>query len=95
MSVSERIAQLLEKELTPIFLEVTDFSDSHKGHAGYREGGESHFKVTIVSSIFSGKSRIERHKIVYTALEKELKQQIHALTLNTLSPEEAEKKRNF
>lgn len=95
MSVSERITSLLEKELTPVFLEVTDFSESHKGHAGYREGGESHFKVTIVSSIFSGKSRIERHKMVYGLLEKELKQQIHALTLTMLSPEEAEKKRNF
>lgn len=95
MSVSERITSLLERELTPVFLEVTDFSETHKGHAGYREGGESHFKVTIVSSIFSGKSRIERHKMVYGLLEKELKQQIHALTLTTLTPEEAEKKRNF
>jgi BolA protein len=95
MSLREVIISILTKELTPIYLEVTDFSQRHKGHAGYRDGGETHFDVVVVSDIFSGKSRIERQKLVYKILEEEMKSKIHALTLKTLTPDEADKKRNF
>ena len=95
MSLREVIISILTKELTPIYLEVTDFSERHKGHAGYRDGGETHFDVVVVSDIFSGKSRIERQKLVYKILEEEMKSKIHALTLKTLTPDEADKKRNF
>jgi BolA protein len=95
MSLREVIISILTKELTPIYLEVTDFSEQHKGHSGYREGGETHFDVVIVSDIFSGKSRVERQKIVYNILEEEMKSKIHALTLKTLTADEADKKRNF
>jgi BolA protein len=95
MSLREVIISILTKELTPIYLEVTDFSERHKGHSGYREGGETHFDVVIVSNVFSGKSRIERQKIVYKILEEEMKSKIHALTLKTLTADEADKKRNF
>jgi BolA protein len=95
MSLREVIISILTKELTPIYLEVTDFSERHKGHAGYREGGETHFDVVVVSDMFSGKSRIERQKLVYKILEEEMKSKIHALTLKTLTPDEADKKRNF
>ena len=95
MSLREVIISILTKELTPIYLEVTDFSERHKGHSGYREGGETHFDVVIVSNAFSGKSRIERQKIVYKILEEEMKSKIHALTLKTLTADEADKKRNF
>ena len=95
MSLREVIISILTKELTPIYLEVTDFSERHKGHSGYREGGETHFDVVIVSNAFSGKSRIERQKIVYKILEEEMRSKIHALTLKTLTADEADKKRNF
>jgi len=95
MSLRERIISILTKELTPIYLNVTDFSEKHRGHAGYGEKGESHFDVVIVSDVFSGKSRIDRQKLVYAALESELKSQIHALTLKTLTGEEADKRKGF
>jgi BolA protein len=95
MSLREVITSILTKELTPIYIQVTDFSESHRGHAGYGEKGESHFDVVIVSDIFSGKSRIDRQKMIYKLLENEMKTKIHALTLKTLTVDEADKKRNF
>ena len=95
MSVRDRITSILSKELTPIYLDVTDFSETHRGHAGYKEGGETHFSITIVSDRFSEKSKVERHKMVYALLQKEMSTQIHALTLKTLTADEADKKRNF
>lgn len=95
MSLRERITSILSKELTPIYIEVTDFSETHRGHAGYKEGGETHFNVIVVSDHFSGKSMIERHKIIYRFLETELATRIHALTLKTLTVEEAERRKMF
>ncbi len=95
MSLRERIISILTKELTPIYLNVTDFSESHRGHAGYGENGESHFDVIVVSDIFSGKSRVDRQKLVYGYLVEEMKSKIHALTLKTLTPDEAEKRQKF
>lgn len=95
MSLRERITSILTKELTPIYLDVTDFSERHRGHAGYGEKGESHFDVVIVSDIFSGKSRVDRQRVIYDVLAEELKSQIHALTLKTLTVEEAEKRKLF
>ena len=95
MSMQERITSILTKELTPIYIKVTDFSEKHRGHAGYGEKGESHFDVVIVSDVFVGKSRVERQKLVYALLEEELKTQIHALTLKTLTTEEADKRHKF
>lgn len=95
MSLRDRITSILGKELTPIYLDVTDFSESHRGHTGYREGGESHFSVVIVADAFSGKSVIDRHKMIYALLEQELRTHIHALTLKTLTADEAEKRNMF
>lgn len=95
MSLREVITSILTKELTPIYIKVTDFSESHRGHAGYGEKGESHFDVLIVSDEFSGKSKIDRQRMVYKILEQEMKSQIHALTLKTLTAEEAEKRQNL
>ncbi len=95
MSVQERITSILTKALTPIYLKVTDFSEKHRGHAGYGENGESHFDVVIVSDVFSGKSRVDRQKLIYGLLEEEMKLQIHALTLKTLTAAEADKRINF
>ncbi|EAP76691.1 BolA protein, truncation [Roseovarius nubinhibens ISM] len=62
-------------------LEVIDESESHRGHAGYQEGGESHFRVRLRSPDFDGLSRIARHRAVHGALGKDLLGRIHALAL--------------
>jgi BolA protein len=62
-------------------LEVVDESERHRGHAGYQEGGESHFQVTIESEKFKGLSRIARHRAVHEALGRDLVSEIHALRL--------------
>ena len=88
MSVTEEIRARLEAGLEPQHLEIVDESERHRGHAGYREGGESHFRVSIVSAAFSGKSRIDRHRAVHAALGPELVGRIHALALSLRAPEE-------
>ena len=62
MSLRERITSILSKSLTPIYLDITNFSEQHRHHDGYRAGGESHFNVVIVSDAFEGKSRLERQR---------------------------------
>jgi BolA protein len=69
-------------------LAIIDESHLHAGHAGARPGGESHFRVEIVSAAFEGKSRLERQRMVYAALADELRHDIHALALRTLTPDE-------
>lgn len=79
----------LKEIFSPTYLQVVDESHLHIGHANYKPGGESHFSVTIVSSAFCGLSRLQRHQKVYACLKEELKNGVHALSLKTLSPEEA------
>ena len=66
--------------LAPLRLEVIDESESHRGHAGFREGGESHFRVRIASPAFAGLSRIEQHRLVHRSLG-DIVPRIHALAL--------------
>ncbi|ESQ80663.1 BolA family transcriptional regulator [Asticcacaulis sp. YBE204] len=88
---SDRMAVKLTEALSPVRLEIQDDSDKHKGHSGAREGGESHFSVTVVSHAFEGLSRVARQRLVNAALREELIEQIHALSMTTLTPAEAEK----
>jgi len=88
MRVASAIEKKLADEFKPLRLEVIDESARHKGHAGARPEEESHFSVEIVSAAFAGKSRIERQRMTYGALAKELTSDIHALSLKTLTPEE-------
>lgn len=81
MGVAEEIRQRLEQAFAPDRLEVTDESERHRGHAGWREGGETHFRVAIAAPSFAGLSRIERHRAVHRALGPELVARIHALAL--------------
>jgi BolA protein len=84
-----RVAQLrsvIERELTPLTLEIVDDSAAHAGHAGAREGG--HFRVTLVASAFSGRSQLERHRLVYAAVAPLMGQGVHALSIIARSPEE-------
>ncbi|TBR28441.1 MAG: BolA family transcriptional regulator [Reyranella sp.] len=69
-------------------LAIEDESSKHHGHAGWREGGETHFRVEIVSQAFDGKTRVARQRLVYAALKEELDAGLHALAMETLTPAE-------
>lgn len=84
---TEVIKQLLTNAFKPNLLEILDNSSAHSGHAGARSGG-GHYHVTIVSDAFEGKSLVQRHQLIYNALGDIMKQQIHALGINALSPSE-------
>ena len=88
MSMADTIQRKLADAFAPLELEVVDDSARHKGHAGHRPGGETHFSVRIVSPAFEGVSRVERQRRVYAVLADELKSQVHALALTTLAPGE-------
>ena len=88
-SMAERITSKLESELAPEHLRVIDESHQHQGHGGWREGGETHFRVELVSSAFAGKSRLERHRLVNAALAQELADRVHALAIVAKAPGEA------
>ena len=85
MSTQEKIATILRHTLAATAVEVEDESALHVGHPGAASGG-GHYRVTVVSPVFEGKSRVERHRLVYAALAEEMQQAIHALTLTTLTP---------
>jgi BolA protein len=82
MSVSGEIRSRLEAAFAPERLEVLDESERHRGHAGYREGGESHFRVTMRAPALAAMTRIERHRAVHAALGRDLTGRIHALALD-------------
>ncbi len=88
MTVAETIRTKLEAAFAPESLDIRDESGMHAGHAGARPGGETHFRVSIVSKAFEGKSRVERHRQVHEALDAELKGRVHALALTLLTPDE-------
>ena len=78
----------LRAALAPDRLEIVDESSRHAGHAGWREGGETHFRVEIVSAAFAGQSRVARQRQVYALLRDEFAGGLHALALTTLTPDE-------
>lgn len=84
---AERIKQLLTDALHPESIEVADDSQQHAGHGGYDAEG-SHFSVTIVSSRFANEDKLSRHRMVYAALGDMMHQEIHALSISALSPDE-------
>jgi len=86
MSKADEIRAKLEAALTPSALDVVDDSESHRGHSGYQEGGESHYNLRIRAEVFEGKSRIARHRMVHAALGPELIGRIHALALDLNVP---------
>lgn len=88
-SVTQALRRKLETAFSPDRLEIVDDSARHAGHAGTREGGESHFNVVIVSAAFEGLTRVERQRRVNAALREELAGPVHALSIKALSPSEA------
>lgn len=89
MSVAQEIRQRLAS-LQPERVELVDESESHRGHAGYREGGGTHWRLTIVAPAFAGKPTVARHRMVYQALGGLMQHPIHALAINARAPDEKE-----
>jgi BolA family transcriptional regulator, general stress-responsive regulator len=87
MSVAERIRERLAS-LAPQRIELLDESEAHRGHAGYREGGGTHWRLTIVAPAFSGQPTLARHRMVYQALGDLMQHPIHALAITARAPEE-------
>jgi BolA family transcriptional regulator, general stress-responsive regulator len=88
MNVSELITEKLTEAFAPQSLRVVDESDQHAGHSGHQEGGETHFRVYIVSRAFQGKSRLDRHRLINAALAGELAAGVHALAIHAATPDE-------
>lgn len=87
MSLKPLIEQRITETLKPTHLEVQDDSDMHKGHKG--SGGGGHYLATVISEAFEGRSRVERHQMVYALFQEELRSGVmHALALTTKTPSE-------
>jgi BolA family transcriptional regulator, general stress-responsive regulator len=85
-TVQHTITNKLREAFTPESLDVIDESHLHEGHAGHRPGGETHFRIYIVSDAFEGKSRIERHRMINATLATELAGPVHALAIKAQAP---------
>jgi BolA protein len=79
------LTQRLQERLTPVFVEVLDESAAHAGHVGANDSGVgTHFRVRIQSVVFTGKSRVSRHRLVYDALQEYIDQGLHALAIEVI-----------
>jgi BolA protein len=83
---AQRIEQCLRERLEAERIDITDDSAQHAGHAGAKQGG--HFSVTVVSAKFGGLTMLQRHRLVYSALDSLMKSDVHALSIRALSPGE-------
>lgn len=88
MTMKQTLTDKLTAAFAPQTLDVIDESHLHEGHAGHRAGGETHFRVQIVSVAFDGKSRIDRHRMINTAVAAELAGGVHALAIKAQTPAE-------
>ena len=89
MRTVDRLTKKLTEAFTPESLNVADESHQHEGHAGARPGGQTHFRVYIVSEAFKGKTRIERHRMINAALADDLAGSVHALAIHATAPGES------
>ncbi|HQU15353.1 MAG: BolA family transcriptional regulator [Chromatiales bacterium 21-64-14] len=91
MAGSDRVNLLQERiraALSPAALEIVDDSHRHAGHEGAKSGG-GHYNVRIVSEAFRGKALLERHRLVYAAVGDAMNREVHALSIQAQTPEEA------
>jgi len=86
--VATQMLRRLDSALSPTRLELNDDSEQHRGHGGYNPAGESHFSLRIVSPAFAGKTRLERQRMVYSALGELMRERVHALTIRAIAPGE-------
>jgi BolA protein len=87
--IANTIRQKLEEALKPELIEIIDHSAAHAGHAGNKGGG--HYNITIVAQQFEGKSLVQRHQMIYQVMGDLMKEEIHALGINALTPSENSK----
>lgn len=88
MTIRQQMTDLLTDAFAPSELTVIDESDKHKGHGGWREGGETHFRVRIVAEAFAGKGRVDRHRAINGVLAPCFAAGVHALAIEVRSPNE-------
>ena len=91
MTTKDIITNKLHEAFSPESLDVQDESHLHEGHAGHRPGGETHFRIYIVSQSFKGKTRIDRHRMINATLASELAGSVHALAIHAQAPGEVGK----
>ena len=87
--VATEMLRRLHSALSPTCIELSDDSEQHRGHGGYNPAGESHFSLAIESAAFTGKSRVERQRLVYSALGDLMDSRVHALSIRATAPGEA------
>ena len=88
MTTKDTITKKLSEAFNPENLDIIDESHLHEGHAGHRPGGETHFRLYIVSKAFEGKTRIDRHRMINSVLATELAGGIHSLAIKAQAPGE-------
>ncbi|MEM6973757.1 MAG: BolA family protein [Pseudomonadota bacterium] len=88
MSAETRITETLQQTFSPLALVVRDDSEKHRGHGGWREGGETHFHVEMTAEVFAGQSRVMRQRAVNRALKAEFDRGLHALSMELRAPDE-------
>ena len=88
MSVAEIITSRLREAFEPEELELIDESEKHRGHSGWREGGETHFRLRMTSAKFAGESRVARQRAVNRVLADQLADRVHALSMELKAPGE-------
>lgn len=84
MTTRDTIIAKLTERFSPLSLEVIDESNKHRGHAGWREGGETHFRVRIATRNLDGLNRVAQHRAIFETLDAELKDRVHALNIEVL-----------
>jgi BolA protein len=88
MTMQDTLQSKLAAQFSPESIEIMDESYKHRGHAGFKPEGETHFKIAMVSVRFEGKTRVERQRMVFDVLKEEMQHRIHALSLHLQTPEE-------
>ncbi len=87
-TIATRIRDKLTAAFSPVRLDLIDDSEQHRGHGGYRTGGETHFRLLIVSDAFAGQSRVARQRLIYDLLHEEMTERVHALEISARTPAE-------
>jgi BolA protein len=86
--VASEMLRRLNSSLEPSRVELIDDSENHRGHGGYNSAGESHFTLVIESPAFAGRSRLERQRMIHSALGDLLRERVHALSIRAIAPGE-------
>ena len=88
MMNSKKIQDILQNKFSPDYIKIVDDSDRHRGHAGQKESGGSHYTIILVSDSFEGKTLLERHRAVYETVEMDMSESIHALAIKVYTSKE-------